>query len=73
MKTAECVICRKQVSVCGIKKHIERHKTEKPCGFCGKMVAGKKKFCNSSCAARYNNNRKGTGKVNICVWKTSEG
>ena len=60
-------ICGQEIPSPGIKCHLEWHKTEKPCGSCGKPVYGKKKFCDSVCAAKFNNNRKGTGIKYRCV------
>jgi hypothetical protein len=66
-KKIVCKICGQEIPSPGIKHHLEWHKTEKPCGFCGKPVYGGKKFCNNVCAAKFNNNRKGTGIERRCV------
>jgi hypothetical protein len=61
-KMMRCDLCDKDVASSGWKNHLEAHKRDKPCGFCGKMVGGRKKFCNSSCANSHHHNRKGTGR-----------
>lgn len=53
------------------KKWLESKKKRSYCLFCGKEIFGKyrlnKKFCNSSCAAKYNNKRK-TKKIKYCLY-----
>jgi predicted nucleic acid-binding Zn ribbon protein len=66
VKFVICDLCGREVAACSIKQHITRHQKEKPCLVCGNKI-NRGKFCNSSCAAKYNKNRKGTGVVRICI------
>lgn len=66
-KIVVCEICGRQVSLCGLSKHLLWHKGEKACGFCGKPVYGGKSFCNHSCASKKHKNREGTGNVHFCI------
>jgi predicted nucleic acid-binding Zn ribbon protein len=66
-KMIVCDICGREIVSSGIKPHLQWHKTEKQCGFCGKSVYGRNRFCNSACAARFNKNRKGTGEYHTCI------
>lgn len=66
-KMVVCDICGSEIASSGIKLHKIWHTTEKPCGFCGKPVYGRKKFCNNICSAKFNKNRKGTGEYHTCI------
>lgn len=51
----ECEICHKSILRSFYEQHVESHKKDHPCLQCGNVLHGNKKFCNSSCAAKYNN------------------
>lgn len=71
MKNKEiCPICGKEVEKQVYKKHVKSHKSDNYCLECGKRIPHNKKFCNSSCAATYNNKRHPKRKrENICYCK----
>lgn len=52
-----CINCKLQLSVQNLGRHYESlHKTNlHSCLHCGTTIPIKKKFCNSSCSAKYNN------------------
>lgn len=66
-KMIRCEICGRDIASSGWVFHREWHKRDKPCKCCGKMVHGVDVFCSLSCSAKFNNNRKGTGKSHFCV------
>ena len=51
----ECPICHKKVGTSGFERHLKAHESDHICLQCGKRISGHKKFCSSSCAAKYNN------------------
>lgn len=56
-KTA-CKICGRIMAPCNMGKHLRWHRNDGQCLFCQKPVSGGKKFCNTSCAAYFNNQKK---------------
>jgi len=66
-KMIECDICNRDIASSGWENHLRMHKRDKPCASCGKIVSGRKKFCNCSCASKFNKNRQGAGKpLGLC-------
>jgi len=55
IKKKKCPICKKEISVWVYGYHLDSHKKDTNCLACGRIVRGNKKFCDSSCAATYNN------------------
>ncbi|AQW89010.1 hypothetical protein FDH34_gp435 [Serratia phage BF] len=56
-KKCSCLKCHEEISTCNIKSHYEKCQTNS-CLFCSKLIHSTKKFCNSSCAAKYNNSNR---------------
>lgn len=50
-----CPICHQMFSKSNLQQHIEFCKKENFCLYCGNKISANKKFCNQSCAAKYNN------------------
>jgi len=60
-KPKECTICGKEVDHYNHKRHLKAHDKDTECLECGKKIyffENGKKFCSSSCSAKYNNNRR---------------
>lgn len=53
---AHCPLCERYFTKANIQKHLEAHAKDSPCPWCGKNVFGsRKRFCDRSCSARFNN------------------
>ena len=50
---SECAVCKKQISRQAFKRHVNICK-QIYCLFCNKQISKRKKFCNSSCSAKFN-------------------
>lgn len=50
-----CIVCKKLTTVQSLNSHVNAHKPKANCLHCNSKLLSKKKFCNSSCAAKYNN------------------
>lgn len=50
-----CVKCRAEITTSKINAHYEVCGQTPKCAFCGESISRKKKFCNQSCSAKYNN------------------
>ena len=61
MNKKECPQCKLLIPVTAFGRHVKAHDSEHPCKQCGNTVPGSKIFCTSSCAAKFNTNRAGTG------------
>jgi hypothetical protein len=57
-KKKKCPVCGKRISSYNYNSHVKSHNKDSNCPSCGKKVQGRNKFCNSSCAAKYNNKGK---------------
>lgn len=55
----KCKICGKQISRNKMNIHMKTHMNLPHCLFCGKEIPKGRKFCNSSCSAKYNNAKRG--------------
>ena len=55
VEKVECDICHKLINRLSYNRHLKTHEKDHACLQCGKIIHGNKKFCNSSCAAQYNN------------------
>ncbi len=66
-----CVICHRMINKFQLTRHVEAHKKDKPCLFCGKTVFDKgrnrRKFCSHSCAAKKNNPENARTSLNTCI------
>ena len=68
VEKVQCPVCEDWFHPCGVKGHIRGHEKDSKCPQCGDTVPSRDRFCNKSCAAKYNKNRKGTGRgIDVCV------
>ena len=64
----ECNICHQLISHSNYPRHKKAHNNCHPCLQCGKIISGSKKFCNSSCAAKYNNPKRKKYHNKTCLY-----
>ena len=57
VEMAECPICHKMFESSNLERHLKSCRKENYCLYCGKKISANKKFCNQSCAAKYNNHK----------------
>lgn len=50
-----CITCRTEITTAKLNAHYEVCGIMHKCAFCGNKIHRKKKFCNQSCAAKFNN------------------
>ena len=58
IEKVECPICHNMFSKYALNEHMEFCKKENHCLYCGKKIPANMKFCDSSCAAKYNNHKR---------------
>jgi len=59
-----CIICKKEMTSSNLHRHILTHNIKCYCKNCNATIYTlNKKFCNSSCAAKYNNSKKDYTKI----------
>lgn len=50
-----CLICKREITVQSLKMHCKTHDPKSYCPTCNSPIYNTNKFCNSSCAATFNN------------------